>query len=163
MPASVTVLDALPLTANGKLDRAALPVPDAPGAPAADRTPPAGPAEAAVRDAFASVLGVDEVGGDADFFALGGHSLLAGRLIAAVRDALGAEITVQDLFEAPTPAALAARVRAAARPAGPRSWPAPTTAPPPCRTPSTACGCCARWRTPPPPTTCRSRCACPAR
>ncbi|MEY9809834.1 amino acid adenylation domain-containing protein [Streptomyces albogriseolus] len=119
VPASVTVLDALPLTANGKLDRAALPAPDAPGAPAADRTPPAGPAEAAVRDAFASVLGVDEVGGDADFFALGGHSLLAGRLIAAVRDALGAEITVQDLFEAPTPAALAARVRAAGPPGRP--------------------------------------------
>ncbi|MFJ3102654.1 amino acid adenylation domain-containing protein [Streptomyces sp. NPDC086835] len=115
LPASFTVLDALPLTANGKLDRAALPVPHTPAPEAAEEaTEAADPGEAALRRIFADSLGTGQVGADSDFFTLGGHSLLAGRLIAAVRDTLGAEITIQDLFEAPTPAGLAARVRTAA-------------------------------------------------
>ncbi|MEU3838523.1 amino acid adenylation domain-containing protein [Streptomyces sp. NPDC028635] len=132
VPASFTVVDALPLTANGKLDRAALPAPAARATvPGTVEAPPASEEEAAVRRAFADVLGVEPVGGDSDFFALGGHSLLAGRLIAAVRDELGAQITVQDLFEAATPAALTARIRAAAAPARPPLVPRRGDGPPP--------------------------------
>ncbi|MFE7838954.1 amino acid adenylation domain-containing protein [Streptomyces sp. NPDC057474] len=127
VPASFTPLDALPLTANGKLDRTALPAPAAFEA-ALPHTGAASHEEEALRRVFADVLGVAEdatVGGDSDFFALGGHSLLAGRLIAAVRDTLGAEITVQDLFEAPTPAGLAERVAGAAQAARPPLRPLP--------------------------------------
>ncbi|WP_326779377.1 non-ribosomal peptide synthetase [Streptomyces sp. NBC_01445] len=127
VPASFTPLDALPLTANGKLDRAVLPAPAAPDEPREAAAPAAGPEEEALRRIFADVLGVGDtarVGGDSDFFTLGGHSLLAGRLTGAVREALGAEITIQDLFEAPTPAGLAARVAGAARAARPPLRPA---------------------------------------
>ncbi|RII13421.1 Dimodular nonribosomal peptide synthase [Streptomyces sp. YIM 130001] len=137
VPASFTPLKALPLTANGKLDRAALPTPDA--APAVDHPvdppePAASPEEEALRRIFADVLDAGDsarIGGDSDFFNLGGHSLLAGRLIAVVRDTLGAEITIQDLFEAPTPAGLAARVAGAAQADRPPLRPAPHSAEPP--------------------------------
>ncbi|QNS09248.1 non-ribosomal peptide synthetase [Streptomyces xanthii] len=129
VPASFTPLDALPLTANGKLDRTALPAPAA----AADDThaelePAATPEEETLRHVFAEVLGLGtdaRIGGDSDFFALGGHSLLAGRLIGAVRERLGAELTVQDLFEAPTPAGLAERAAVAARADRPPLRPVP--------------------------------------
>ena len=110
VPAAVVVLDALPLTANGKVDRGALPDP---GAPAAPFTPPRTPAEAALAALWAEVLGAERVGVDDDFFGLGGHSLLAARVIGRVRDRLGADLPVRALFEAPTVAALAARMEAA--------------------------------------------------
>ncbi|MFJ8477310.1 amino acid adenylation domain-containing protein, partial [Kitasatospora sp. NPDC094011] len=115
VPSALVVLDALPLTAHGKLNRRALPAPPRQEA-AAGRTA-RNEREAALGRIFAEVLGTDrEPGIDESFFDLGGHSLLAMRLVAAVRSGLAAELGVRDVFEAPTVALLAERLERA-RPA----------------------------------------------
>ncbi|SFS42490.1 non-ribosomal peptide synthetase [Saccharopolyspora flava] len=108
VPAACVLVDEFPLTANGKLDTAALPEPDF--AAAAGGTPPSTPEQALVCRLFAEVLGLPEVGVEDDFFALGGHSLLATRLLARLRAETGAEVPISELFDAPRPAALAARI-----------------------------------------------------
>ncbi|WP_345025737.1 amino acid adenylation domain-containing protein [Streptomyces sedi] len=111
VPSLLLPLGALPLTASGKIDRAALPAPGA-ARGEAERVPPRGPAQTAVAAAFAEVLGVDAVGADDDFFALGGHSLLATRLVFRLRVGLGARVPVAEVFARRTVAALAELVAA---------------------------------------------------
>nr|WP_245673041.1 non-ribosomal peptide synthetase [Nocardia lijiangensis] len=108
VPAALVVLDAFPLNPSGKLDRKALPSPVFGGG--SEFRAPSTPIEQTVAEVFAALLGANEVGLDDDFFALGGNSLLATRVVARLNAALDANIEVREIFEAPTVAALAARV-----------------------------------------------------
>jgi acyl-CoA synthetase (AMP-forming)/AMP-acid ligase II/thioesterase domain-containing protein/acyl carrier protein len=98
VPAAVVVLEALPLTVNGKLDKRALPAPDDSDA----HTAPATPAEEIIADIYARVLGLDRVGVDESFFDLGGDSVRAVPLIAAVNKSFDAHLPVRTLFHAPS-------------------------------------------------------------
>ena len=111
VPQAFVVLDAIPLNANGKIDRQALPAPAYPES--AERRAPRDAREEALTELFREILGVPEVGINDNFFLLGGHSLLATRLVNRIRTALGADLAVSALFEAPTVAALAARLATA--------------------------------------------------
>ncbi|MFD4355049.1 non-ribosomal peptide synthase/polyketide synthase [Nocardia sp. NPDC058518] len=112
VPAALVVLDALPLNANGKVDRANLPEPEF--AEAAFRAPVTA-VEQLVAQTFTDVIGCPTVGLDDDFFALGGNSLMATRLAARLGAALGAQVPVAAVFDAPTVAALAEHLATADR------------------------------------------------
>ena len=123
MPADYVALPALPLTANGKVDRRALPAPAALPA-AADSTAPRTPVEEAVAAIWSDVLGLPAPGVHDNFFEAGGHSLLATRAVSRLRSAFQVDLPLQALFEQPTVAGLARRVeRAVAAGTGPAAPP----------------------------------------
>jgi amino acid adenylation domain-containing protein len=111
VPAAFVQLERLPLTANGKIDRAALPAPEQQDlALHSSYEPPRTKLEERLATIWAEVLGLERVGIHDNFFELGGHSLLATRLAARVREALGVDVAIRSLFEHPTLAELAPRL-----------------------------------------------------
>jgi amino acid adenylation domain-containing protein len=110
VPAVLVPLAALPLNANGKVDRKALPAPEPPSAEES-YVAPRTPVEEVVAGIWAEVLRVERVGANDDFFALGGHSLLAVQVMARIERVLGARVPISTLFEAPTVEHLAAVIQ----------------------------------------------------
>src|SRR5471030_2071292 len=102
VPAAFVRLDAFPLTANGKLDRRALPAPDASAVVTRSYAAPQGEVESALALIWQDLLKVERVGRHDNFFELGGHSLLAVQLASRLRQDLGIEIALRDLFAHPT-------------------------------------------------------------
>jgi amino acid adenylation domain-containing protein len=112
IPSAFVVLPELPLTANGKVDRTALPEPTI---RLARSRPPTGPVEELLAGLWEEVLGVERVGAVDGFFDLGGHSLLATRLVSRIREVFQVEMPLADLFQEPTVAAVARRIEALRR------------------------------------------------
>jgi amino acid adenylation domain-containing protein len=114
VPSAFVVLDALPLTANGKVDRKALPAPAA--GPAAGYTAPRTPVEEKLAAIWAQALGVPRVGVHDDFFALGGHSLLGGRVFVEIERTFGKRLPLATLFQGGTVERLAKLLQEAGQP-----------------------------------------------
>ncbi|HET7463283.1 MAG TPA: amino acid adenylation domain-containing protein, partial [Longimicrobium sp.] len=129
VPAACVRLDALPLTPNGKVDRKALPAPEGDAYAAHGYEAPAGEVESALAEIWSAVLRVDRVGRNDHFFELGGHSLLAVQAVSRVRQALGAEVALGELFARPVLADFARVVETAARAALPPIEPADRSGP----------------------------------
>ncbi|MGF7034182.1 amino acid adenylation domain-containing protein [Paenibacillus mucilaginosus] len=108
VPSAFVLLDRLPLSPNGKVDRKALPVPEGGGIREQPYTPPRTRTESALAVVWAEVLGLEKVGIHDNFFELGGHSLLATQVISRIRTSLQADLPVHRLFDTPTIAELAA-------------------------------------------------------
>ena len=107
VPSNIVMLDALPLTPSGKIDRRRLPAPDSGASPAESYAAPRTSLEEQVAAIWAEVLGVANPGIHDDFFRLGGHSLLAVTIISQARRRLGVDVSLKDLFNAPTVAGFA--------------------------------------------------------
>jgi thioesterase domain-containing protein/acyl carrier protein len=116
VPSIVTVLDALPQTPNGKIDRAALPAPEV--AVSGSGAAPVSDLERRLCAIFAEILEVDGIGRDDDFFTLGGHSLLLVKLATALRRDLDVDVAVHELMATPTVSALARRIAGSGERAG---------------------------------------------
>jgi amino acid adenylation domain-containing protein len=110
MPSAFVTLDSLPLTANGKLDRRALPAPDQSALVTREYVTPIGATEQTLAEIWQDLLGVPRVGRHDHFFELGGHSLLAVQMVARLRQRLDVELPLRALFTQPTLAGLAAIV-----------------------------------------------------
>ena len=107
VPAHFMGIDALPLSPNGKLNRQALPMPEAIHLHAQNMVMPQTPTEIYLVQIWQNVLGIGAVSVEDDFFSLGGHSLLATQLVARIAENMDITITLRQLFEAPTIANLA--------------------------------------------------------
>ncbi len=113
VPATFVKLEALPLNPSGKVDRAALPAPNAENTLRdSSFVAPRTPIEERLAAMLALLLDLDRVGVEDNFFLLGGHSLLGTQLIARVRDAFGVELSLRTLFDAPTVSKLSAQIEA---------------------------------------------------
>ncbi|MBV9773056.1 MAG: non-ribosomal peptide synthetase, partial [Gemmatimonadetes bacterium] len=110
VPSAFVVLERLPLSPNGKVDRKALPAAGKVGGEGRAYVAPGTPQEETLAEIWKEVLGVERVGMHDSFFELGGHSLLATQVVSRVRRVLGVELPVQALFERPTLAGLGAAV-----------------------------------------------------
>jgi acyl carrier protein len=110
MPGAIVVLEELPRTPSGKIDKLALPDPDAASAKAIEYIAPRTPLEQELARIWEQVLGVERIGAEDDFFALGGHSLLATQVVARVRSDFAVELPLHSLFTYPTVASLAAEM-----------------------------------------------------
>ncbi|WP_068277177.1 amino acid adenylation domain-containing protein [Aldersonia kunmingensis] len=120
VPGAVVVLDELPLTPVGKLDRNALPMPDFSRRPRSTYLAPRTAVEATVAEIFGAVLGIEDVGIDESFFDLGGDSLVATKVVSRINSALGSSVALRDLFDAPTVAQISTRAKVVAEGAGGR-------------------------------------------
>jgi amino acid adenylation domain-containing protein len=116
IPAAFVVLEVLPITANGKLDRQALPAPDMSARAAAAYEPPQGPVEEALALIWQELLGLERVGRHDDFFALGGHSLMAIRLMVQIEATMQAGLAFSSLYRNATVAGLAQQIAHVALP-----------------------------------------------
>ena len=110
VPAAFVHLDAIPLTNNGKVDRKALPAPEGDAFATRGYEAPVGETEEALASIWTEVLGVERVGRKDHFFEMGGHSLRAVQVVARVRQVLGAEVALADVFTYPVLEALAGRI-----------------------------------------------------
>ncbi|HEU0052552.1 MAG TPA: condensation domain-containing protein, partial [Longimicrobium sp.] len=129
VPAAYVRLEALPLTPNGKVDRNALPAPEGDAYATRGYEAPVGETEEALAEIWSELLRVARVGRRDHFFELGGHSLLAVRVISRVRQVLGAEVALAELFERPVLADLARAIESAGRAELPPIAPADRSAP----------------------------------
>ncbi|MFE8605167.1 non-ribosomal peptide synthetase [Archangium violaceum] len=112
VPPAYVVLETLPLSPNGKVDRKALPTPDGARSDDASFEAPRTDTEVKLAEIWRSLLGVERVGLNDDFFELGGHSLLATQVVVRVREVLQVEIALRELFDSPTLSGLAGRIDA---------------------------------------------------
>ncbi|HLW00799.1 MAG TPA: non-ribosomal peptide synthetase [Ktedonobacterales bacterium] len=111
VPAIFVGVDALPMTPNGKIDRAALPTPDETNTLHTDaRDEPLTPLEAQVTQIVSNLLNISEVGAEDNFFMLGGHSMLGIQLVTQIHETFGVELPLRTLFEAPTVRQLSAEI-----------------------------------------------------
>ena len=109
LPSALVLLDKLPLTSNGKIDRQKLPAPDA-STPTQTFVPPTTPTEIALANIWAQVLRLPHISALDNFFDLGGHSLLATQVISRIRRVLDVDLPLRVIFDAPTVAGVAAKI-----------------------------------------------------
>jgi amino acid adenylation domain-containing protein len=110
LPSAIVIVDELPRTPSGKIDKLLLPEPDLAGTQSSEYIAPRTPLEESLAAIWAEVLGVPQVGVEDDFFALGGHSLLATQVVARVRSEFAVDLPLHSLFTYPTVTSLAAEI-----------------------------------------------------